>query len=178
MIHHDATYGSLEDGLNSRQQGVHLTILEGVYGPRPYWKFPSRNDRIPQRTRVLYVLDQSEPFFLATVRTLEHDRPIYIRNLLFHFEDDICANGISAVDLQKGRISIAVMMERSMWREQLVAKVITHTTEEEDIKDDPFFNSDYRHSPTFPTLYFVDTNYGKVTDINTTKYSNRTIIRS
>lgn len=83
MIRPGSTYANLREELESTVEGADLWFLACVYGPRPYWELPDREKDVPIDLRVLYILDRSEAFVIATVRKPEHDSPIFIRKSTF-----------------------------------------------------------------------------------------------
>lgn len=172
MIRPGSTYADLEKELDSTLEGINSMLLECVYGPRPYWRLARPHKKIPLHSNPLYFADRSWTFVLATVRSPKCDLPLLICRSK---NNTWCIlNLYSAVDPQKDEcLTIADQVEPIMQRKQLTLRKITNIFGQTDIRIELFNYSDYRTNPTFPTAFFIDTDYGEISGKGGMWYSNK-----
>lgn len=60
-----------------------------------------------------------------------------------------------------GRLTIENQIEPAMQSKQLTLRKATSIFDQTDIRNELFYYSDYRTNPTFPTAFFIDTDYGE-----------------
>jgi hypothetical protein len=160
-MHPKSLFTDLEKTLGSIVgDGDSMTLLEQVDGPKPYWKFPDPNATVSTYCRQLYAVEADKEFFLATVRRPDDDFPVLIRKYTpgakwIHTNIHIAVGRQDLVTLTI-RDLIAPIMEQK----GLNFKTITEITDDVDIQSNTFIYSDYQTSPSFPTVLFVESDFG------------------
>lgn len=142
-LNYDSTYSEANQQINDRfNNGNHdITFLMETFGPWPHWGFPVGNEKIPQATKTLYLVDRNKPFLIALVRTEDCDRPLVVdlpdetgptmtRTILSLLESSTSAQGLNMVSARMYKGS-------------------------GDLRDQEFSYSALQNLPKFPTTFYI-----------------------
>ncbi|PVF91813.1 hypothetical protein CPB86DRAFT_279893 [Serendipita vermifera] len=139
----EPAYWAVNEEIKRQIRGPNCDLMPLVptFGPWPYWKLPTENDKIPRTTRTLYLVDQSKRFCIALLRTEKEDRPLLIE--------------LPSDDEGQQEETILSALKSTTSTEGLIIQVMKMYGSSEDIKDQRFNYSDLEALESFPTVFYI-----------------------
>jgi len=83
VINSGSTFIQVGFQLYSSGANILPVALEQTYGPKPRWRIPKPNTKIPHGIQKIYVVNIQEPFTLALVRSIQMDTPLVVREFFY-----------------------------------------------------------------------------------------------
>lgn len=139
----DISYSTLNEQINKQlgrtDNGV--IALEQSFGPWPSWKFPEKHAKVPHPQSVIHLVDCSNPFVIALLRTETEDRP-----LLIEPPERSKASGMTVMNI----LNSAVQKEGLTLKSGGMFGVFEDFT-----PGQPFDYEELKNNPNYPTVFYL-----------------------